>query len=141
MKKSAILFIVLSIIFGSIMSSCNTSPGVKRVNLDREFTLAIGESAGIEDQNMEITFLQVLEDSRCPRNVTCIWAGRVSAAVEITGSQPGYKMVLTQPGLSGQPATETYKEYEFAFNVTPYPESGKQIASEEYRLNLTVSKK
>ncbi len=88
---------------------------------------------------MVITFKEVITDSRCPKNVTCIWAGQVSCLTEVTKDGTLNKLVLTQPGLS-DPATESFNGYKVAFNVTPYPEAGNQIAQNEYRLVLTVSK-
>ena len=93
----------------------------------------------ITGENLEIEFVEVVEDSRCPKNVQCIWAGRVSCIIEITDNDSLYKMVLTEPGLSYQYVDETYKEYRLAFHVEPYPELGKETA-EKYRLLMIVSK-
>ena len=32
---------------------------------------------------VSITFLEVIEDSRCPKELTCIWAGRAKVRIEI----------------------------------------------------------
>jgi len=49
-------------------------------------------------------------------------------------------MTLTQPGLTSEYALDEYEEYELAFHVTPYPEAGKTIAKDAYRLHLIISK-
>jgi hypothetical protein len=49
-------------------------------------------------------------------------------------------MTLTEPGLTSEYTTEVYEEYKLAFHVTPYPEAGKKIANETYRLHLIISK-
>jgi len=87
-----------------------------------------------------VSFEEVTEDSRCPSDVTCVWAGRVSCVVELTHAGSSYRMILTEPGLTSEYTTETYEEYKLAFHVTPYPEVGKQIANDAYRLHLIVSK-
>jgi hypothetical protein len=43
--------------------------------------LAPGESAGLPLRDARIRFDRVLEDSRCPTGVTCVWAGRARVAV------------------------------------------------------------
>lgn len=43
----------------------------------------IGETVRVH--GMQVTPLRVLEDSRCPQNVSCIWAGQVRLAVRIDG--------------------------------------------------------
>ncbi len=123
-----------------LLGGCVVTPGKVEVDLGQEFSLAIGQSAIISGENLEIKFKEVVEDSRCPEGATCVWAGRVSVIVEITENGAPYQMVLTHPGLTDEDAGETYKEYRLTFKVEPYPELGKEIATNEYRLLLTVSK-
>ena len=112
-----------------------------QASLGQEFSLAIGQGALIQSENLKIEFEDVIEDSRCPTGVVCIWQGRVSCVINITDTDSPYKMVLTEPGLTDQPNKEIYKNYQFTFHVQPYPEAGKQIAKDEYRLLLTVNKR
>ncbi len=35
--------------------------------------------------NVEVRPLEILEDSRCPLDVTCVWAGRIRVRVAVTG--------------------------------------------------------
>jgi hypothetical protein len=100
----------------------------------------MGQRALIAGEHLGIKFEEVTEDSRCPRGVTCIWAGRVTCVVEITHDESSYRMALTEPGLSDEYSRESYEEYGLAFHVTPYPEEGKKIPPDEYSLRLTVSK-
>jgi hypothetical protein len=51
------------------------------------FTLAPGQSATVKTADTRITFREVREDSRCPVDVTCVWAG--DAKVEVTIARPG----------------------------------------------------
>ena len=37
----------------------------------------------IPKKGFHLKLLRVFDDSRCPENVTCIWAGEVSAVVEV----------------------------------------------------------
>jgi hypothetical protein len=45
---------------------------------------AIGETADLGD-GLVVRPLEVLEDSRCPTDVQCIWAGRVRLRVDVEG--------------------------------------------------------
>jgi hypothetical protein len=123
-----------------LLGGCAGTPGHVEAGLGQEFSLAIGQSAQIAGENLVIKFEEVVEDSRCPKDVVCVWAGRVSCAVEITYNGSPYRMVLVQPGLTDQHIGETYEKYQLTFNVEPYPEAGKAISKDEYRLLLTVSK-
>ena len=132
-------FYLLSLVALVLLPTGCTGSAVK-APLGQEFSLSIGQSAVITGENLEIKLKEVAEDSRCPKNVTCIWEGRVRGIVQITDNGSLYEMVLTEPGLSDQYTKETYQEYQFTFHVQPYPEADKQISPDEYRLLLKVSK-
>lgn len=51
------------------------------------FTLAPGQTATVKTVETRITFNEVREDSRCPVDVTCVWAG--DAKVEVTMARAG----------------------------------------------------
>ncbi len=43
---------------------------------EENFWLKVGESKTLSPDNTQIGFQQVVSDSRCPREVICVWAGR-----------------------------------------------------------------
>ena len=133
--KYLVLFFLLCIML-SASSACSNNG----VNLGEEFSLRIGESASIRGEELQITFLEVTEDSRCPRGVTCIWEGRVSCLVQITYRGSSDSVVLTEPSLNNFPPEQSFYEYTLTYHIEPYPEAGVEIAEDEYRLQLKVSK-
>ena len=56
-------------------------------------TARIGET--VQVHGVRLRPLQVLEDSRCPQKVTCVWAGRVRLSVRIGGTTR--ELTLGQP--------------------------------------------
>jgi len=136
-KRSLFFTVFLSAVLGA--SSCG-GPSNYQVCLKEEFGLSIGQHASIAGEDLAIRFKEVIEDSRCPRDVTCVWAGRVSCLVELVHSGSSYQMILTEPGLTEEYADDRYQEYNLAFHVTPYPEASKEIAKDNYRLHLIISK-
>ncbi len=123
-----------------LLGSC-AGTGKVKARLGQEFSLSIGQSIVITGEDLRIEFLEISEDSRCAKDVTCIWEGRVIAAVEISTNGSPQQVKLSQPGLTDEPARETYGEYELTFKVVPYPEKAAiEIATDEYRLLLIVSK-
>jgi hypothetical protein len=134
------LYLVAFLVIVLTASGCGRAPTDVQARLNEEFSLSMGQRALITGENLGIRFEEVTEDSRCPRGVTCIWAGRVTCMVEITHAGSSYRMALIEPGLSDEYTRESYEGYELAFHVTPYPEEGKKILPDEYRLLLTVSK-
>ena len=135
-------FLWLSIITILILplAACGNTPAEVYADQGEEFSLSIGQSAAINGQALRITFEDVIEDSRCASDIDCIWAGRVSCIIKLADGSAPYRMVLTESGLTDQYTSETYREYQLAFHVRPYPEAGQSIQRDEYSLQLIVSK-
>jgi hypothetical protein len=138
MKRMILLLLLCTCILLPLGCANNTS--VNQVKLGEEFSLAIGQTVTIQDENLKVKFSEVIEDSRCPGGVQCIWAGRVSCLIEFIQNGTTNKTVLTQLGLTEGYATETYEVYQLRFRIEPYPQSGKKISNSDYRLLLTISK-
>jgi hypothetical protein len=49
----------------------------------QSFTLRAGETVPVANTPLAITFDRVTEDSRCPVNVTCVWAGNAVVRLSI----------------------------------------------------------
>jgi hypothetical protein len=60
-------------------------PAADPVNaaLGEPFELRLGGAARIESEGLELRFLEVTEDSRCPEGMVCVWAGRVRIRVAV----------------------------------------------------------
>lgn len=79
-------------------------------------------------KGISIKFLEVVEDSRCPEDLTCIWAGRAIVKAEVTTNGTTEEKLLTfgevMPG--EEKNTNLYSSAEFAINglaLKPYPTS------------------
>ena len=44
-----------------------------------------GENKFLKEYEMNVTFKKMTEDSRCPKDVNCIWAGVATAEIELMG--------------------------------------------------------
>lgn len=107
--------------------------------------LKTGEQAAIG--NVTIKFKKVLSDSRCPRGVTCIWAGEAKVLVAI------YKdnrlvgdeiLILENVGSQISRFNKYFPAMDFelvAGRLQPYPEAGHKIAMKDYCLSLQFDKK
>ena len=138
MIKHILALIALLIL--AVLCGCQGSDGTIKASLNQEFTLSIGQTAGLTGEPLTIQFVEIQDDSRCPKGAMCIWQGRVSAVLQVSDVSDSIRIVLTEPGLSDQYGRGTYKKYEFTSHVQPYPELGKQIAIDDYRILLTIKK-
>ena len=135
MRKLFRVLLIFTVI--SLLTGCSGGDTVK-ASLGEEFTLAIGQTASISGENLTIKFLDVTEDSRCPEDVTCVWAGRVICDIEITKDGVDYPVQLKTVEGWRSDWGNTFQNYWLLFDVLPYPEEGKPIAKNDYRLLLTV---
>lgn len=53
------------------------------VALGQRFEVAVGQTARIEGTDLVVRFARVVEDSRCPIDIECVWAGDGAVLVEI----------------------------------------------------------
>lgn len=99
--------------------------------------------------NAEVTFKEgvkikvtKIEDSRCPENTTCVWAGM--AKIYFTLSANGVskdssidyesKPLKTTVDLGGQKFDVEVS------NVLPYPKTTAEISQKDYKISVTVKK-
>ncbi len=62
-------------------------------------TLTLGQSAILPGSGSRLTFERVVQDSRCPMDVTCVWAGEGQARFTLhTYSGQAYSFTLALPG-------------------------------------------
>jgi len=45
--------------------------------------LQTGETKGVLGSKLNIKFLGIVEDSRCPKGTTCIWAGNAKVSIRV----------------------------------------------------------
>ncbi|QRP48733.1 hypothetical protein [Amycolatopsis sp. FDAARGOS 1241] len=53
----------------------------------RDVTLAAGQEAQLSTKDLTVRYTRLVEDSRCPAHVECVWSGDAVVAVQL--SQPG----------------------------------------------------
>ena len=105
------------------LAACATTP-------DRDIangpTAPLGELANLE--GITVRPLEVVEDSRCPASVQCVWAGRVRIRADISGTgtreltlgEPAavnggtLTLVDVRPG-KRTPGTIPSRDYQFTF--------------------------
>ncbi len=101
-------------------------------------TLTIGELAFYQVPGAYIRFDTITEDSRCPLNLECIWAGRVTARFTVQNKSGDTEQIeITQPG------SDTLKDLFDGMilkliEVFPYPVYPERITPEDYRIQIIL---
>ena len=118
MKNSlfAILILISSLSFGQ------DSPKTPKIGVK------VPEGETVVLKGVTVKFLEVIEDSRCPEGVNCMWAGRAIVKAEVTSNGKTEEVTLifgeTRPG--EEKNTNLFTSEEFVINgltLNPYPTS------------------
>jgi len=120
------------------------SIGLEKVETPRIVSkLYFGEQLKFND--VELKFVDVIQDSRCPKNVNCIWAGEIVVLVDVFENDiktEQKKLTLSptshlQNLIGNLFSSETLNIS--GFNVLPYPVSGTKTKREDYYIQLDIS--
>jgi hypothetical protein len=104
-------------------------------SLDQEIELAPKQQAVFGPAGLTVEFVRVVEDSRCPTDVTCVWAGEVK--VELS-TWPDSAKAERHEITAGQQAM--LGEFQlWVVKVEPERVSTREISADEYRVTLKMT--
>ena len=131
MKKLLLIFSIVSIIV-----SCQVL-AQKQDTPETVFYIPLTKTS--THDRVSITLVAVLEDSRCPRNTTCIWAGKALVKILVNAAGEASKELIVVFQNESETIIATTKDSVFtALKLLPYPDGAY---SKEIVYQLQVSKK
>lgn len=108
--------------------------------LGEGFTLRVGESASIEGASLQVGFLEVANDSRCPKGERCVWEGDATVRIWVQrGAGAKEKRDLHTSGKAQDSADDSGHEVRL-LRLAPEPVSGRTIEQRDYVATLQVSR-
>ncbi|TYA52311.1 hypothetical protein [Formosa maritima] len=134
------LLIVLVFISGVVVAQDSTNIKIETPKIVSK--LPLGKIYNSDE--VQIKFVDVLTDSRCPKDVTCVWAGEVVILVDILQDDIliEQKKIVFQPGKSINAELMllfSSKNLKItAYSVLPNPSSKGKIKKEDYYLQLDI---
>jgi serpin B len=116
------------------------------IALGYPFKLGIGQTAHYIEEDVQVRMMGVTEDSRCPSDVQCIWAGQISILLELANISDGSvigQLTLTKMGMGNGGnhtlSNTTLGGYLVGLDgVSPYPVSTSQIEPSDYVATLIL---
>lgn len=103
--------------------------------------IPLGETVIFE--GTAISFSRVIEDSRCPTDVTCIWAGEAKVIASIKTESETFDKLLVFHGTNfgGEEENTLFisdsKKY-IGYRLSPYPETSLPITQRNYFLDILI---
>ena len=105
-----------------------------------EVSIDLGDTVDGGSEDLRIGFLDVTEDSRCPANAVCVWAGRANVLLGVVAGDtvPMFYEVQFGGGAEGD-GTVTVGEYTIEIvALNPYPGTVTLAEGERPAYVLTV---
>ena len=138
---SRLFALVCSLLLGcsTVMMNFNDNQNTARVG--KEFALKVGQQLKLDGVDLKVKFTGVPQDSRCPTNVNCVWAGNAEVALEWTYDKCTTPITLNTHGTAA--ASDEAKVGGFRvklIKLEPYPHSEKKISPSDYIATLRVIK-
>jgi len=114
----------------------NTSPTTVAEN--PEFSIGLGKCQKIN--GVKITFIEVLEDSRCPKDVDCVWAGQAKIKISIKEKgKTAFEKEILFDGLGKEIVIHSSETAIIkAIALSPYPMTSIPKKDRAYFLELKI---
>jgi hypothetical protein len=147
--ENILFFVFLSLIV--MVASCEEETSLMRIDSNHKvkpdygspFTLGIGQKAIFRNNELILQVEDVIEDSRCPIGVTCVWQGQVRVIIAITtqNQQNDALELIYQEGATAEINSRTFDGFVIELTkVLPAPKEGQTIEKSDYRITMTVTR-
>jgi hypothetical protein len=125
----------------AVLSSCSEDKTDKLpFPLDDVFELKCKEIRNNNETGIHISLDSVLNDSRCPKGVICIWEGNARVRFIYSKNVQDTRFELNTHGSLSFPSDTVIDGYRIELiDLNPYPEAGKIIPQSEYRAEIKIT--
>lgn len=135
--KHTIITLILTLVLSGQVAHSRSLPNA--VSPGQEFTIRPGKKVTLRGTKLKIRFVSVIEDSRCPKGVQCVWQGNAKASFELSGINRKPLIMRLNTGID--PKEQQYSGYTVRLvKLTPEPKSGEKINAREYEATVVVSR-
>ncbi len=133
--KYLFLFVILGL---TDYEKKNDEDNICHVQLNKPFTLACRQNVCVKNEPLMIGFDSLVNESRCPPNVVCIWQGYAKIKLTVKVNEKSYPVYLhTLNNKSYFNADTVIQGYSIKLqNLTYYPPK-----PEDHKAQLIISKK
>jgi hypothetical protein len=108
--------------------------------VQNQYVIKYGQETAIAGKNMTVKFTAVLEDSRCPEGIQCVWEG--NARIKLSATKAGENAASLELNTSDRFAVEAqYLDCTITLiDLRPYPKAAEQISIQDYAAIVEIRK-
>jgi hypothetical protein len=114
------------------------------IPIPTDLQLRVGDTATLDGGALQVSLVKVEEDSRCPANVMCVWAGRAVVRLHATvdGTDRGEVTASLYPGRPRQQPSDLDAVVDrYVLSLTglqPYPMAGQDQPADQEVATIRV---
>lgn len=128
---------LLSVLLVSLIACSDSVESVNGLLLGDTVNIKLNETLYLDGENVSLKFDDVLQDSRCPLDVICIWEGNASVALILSENSNKHDIVLNTYRPFGRDTT--INNYKITLvDVHPYPMSDNTIDKSKYSVDILL---
>ena len=101
-------------------------------------SVRLGQSRTADDGKISVKFLSIVEDSRCPMNARCVWAGNAKIKLTISKGKSA-KTVELNTGTGVKTVTVSGYKFQIA-ELLPWPGVPHTMVAKPEMVKLSVEK-
>lgn len=134
MKSAVAALLVLTVI------GCNSSPtSPTEAELSSTLFIRFGETSAA-GPSLRVRFAELAEESRCPRNVVCVWMGNAKIRLDVISNGNTATIFLNTVGDAQFPREASALGYTFRLvDLQPYPEEPGPPDPPRYTAQILVT--
>jgi len=122
-----------------LVPAASAAPASAQPDADTLASLHIGGSVTPPTSTTVVTFTEVSDDSRCPTNVACVWAGDAAVTLRVQPVKGAAEVVTLHTGLANaQSATAAGLRLRLE-RLEPRPTFGKGIDRNAYVATIAIT--
>jgi hypothetical protein len=129
MMKRTILLLFLTLILGLTQAALARGQD--------QMQLRVGQQKSMSNGKVRVKFISVTEDSRCPENAKCVWAGNAKVKVQVIvrgGETKIFELNTNGGDKAGQ--ADAYRIE--LVSLTPGRRTNRKIRQNDYRATFSI---
>lgn len=130
----------VGIVFALLVLACHSSPTDPGPGRDATIVVQFGNSSQV-NSDLRVSFAQLVEDSRCPASVACVWQGNGAIRLDITTASGAQSVKLNTAGGASFPREASVAGYTFTLvQLDPQRRTPDPIPVQQYLATIRVTR-
>jgi hypothetical protein len=132
MKTKIILALILTFAFGGLISA-QAQP------VRQQQKIQVKKQKKFSSSKLNVKFVEMIEDSRCPKDVDCVWSGNARIKIEVKRDGSAAQIIELNTNINDKSARYDGLLIEL-ISLTPEPANNIRINKNGYVATIAVSR-